>query len=69
MCAGGNIMEKTLTEATQLLQRLRSGWPCKEIGKNIFRVALSKKLMWRYLLEFLQKSPGNEERRNKASKD
>jgi hypothetical protein len=25
MCAGGNIMEKTLTEATQLLQRIREG--------------------------------------------
>jgi hypothetical protein len=25
MCAGGNIMEKTLTEATQLLQRISEG--------------------------------------------
>jgi hypothetical protein len=25
MCAGGNIMEKTLTEATQLLQRISKG--------------------------------------------
>jgi hypothetical protein len=38
-------MEKTLTKATQLLQRISEGWPCKEIGKNIFREALSKKLV------------------------
>jgi hypothetical protein len=57
MCAGGNIMEKILTEATQLLQRISDGWPCKEIGKNIFQEALSKKLVWRYLLEFEEKKP------------
>jgi hypothetical protein len=50
ICADGNIMEKTLTEATQLLQRISEGWPCKEIGKNIFREVLRKKLVWRYLL-------------------
>jgi hypothetical protein len=57
MCAGGNIMEKTLTEPTQLLQRISEGWPCKEIGKNIFQEALSKKHVWRYLLEFQEKKP------------
>jgi hypothetical protein len=34
MCAGGDLMEKTLTEAAQLLKKLVMRRPCEEIGKQ-----------------------------------
>jgi hypothetical protein len=37
MCAGGNIMEKTLTEAIQLLQRISEGvGHAKRLGRTYF---------------------------------
>jgi hypothetical protein len=37
MCAGGDLMEKTLTEAVQLLQKIRKQHPCEGIGKQDLR--------------------------------
>jgi hypothetical protein len=37
MCAGGDLMEKTLTEAAQLLQKISKAVPCEEIGKQDLR--------------------------------
>jgi hypothetical protein len=37
MCAGGDLMENTLTEAAKLLQKLVKRLPCKEIGKQDLR--------------------------------
>jgi hypothetical protein len=37
MCASGDLMEKTLTEAAQLLQKIANRWPREEIGKHDFR--------------------------------
>jgi hypothetical protein len=37
MCASGDLMEKTLTEAAQLLQKIAKRWPREEIGKHDFR--------------------------------
>jgi hypothetical protein len=37
MCATRDLMEKTLTEVAQLLQRLAKRRPCEEIGKQDFR--------------------------------
>jgi hypothetical protein len=34
MCVGGDLMEKTLTEAAQLLKKLVKRRPCEEIGKQ-----------------------------------
>jgi hypothetical protein len=34
MCVGGDLMEKTLTEAAKLLQRFAKQRPCEEIGKQ-----------------------------------
>jgi hypothetical protein len=34
MCAGGDLMEKTLTKAAQLLQKSSKARPCEEIGKQ-----------------------------------
>jgi hypothetical protein len=37
MCAGGDLMEKSLTEAAQLLQKISKAAPCEEIGKRDFQ--------------------------------
>jgi hypothetical protein len=37
MCAGGDLMEKTLTEAAQLYKNLVKPLPCEEIGKQDLR--------------------------------
>jgi hypothetical protein len=37
MCAGGDLMEKTLTEAVQFLQKIRKQHPCEGIGKQDLR--------------------------------
>jgi hypothetical protein len=34
MCSGGDLMEKILTEAAQLLQKIVKRLPCEEIGKQ-----------------------------------
>jgi hypothetical protein len=36
MCAGGDLMEKTLTEA-DIYKKLVKRWPCEEIGKQDLR--------------------------------
>ena len=55
MCAGGDLMEKTLTEAAQLLQKSARVRPCEEIGKNDVRQAPRKNLKCGCLLEFSEK--------------
>ena len=55
MCAGGDLMEKTLTEAAQLLQKISKGAACEEIGKNDVRQALRKNRKCGCLLEFSEK--------------
>jgi hypothetical protein len=37
MCAGGDLMEKTLTEAAQLLKNKQSGGHAKRLGNTTFR--------------------------------
>ena len=55
MCAGGDLMEKTLMEAAQLLKKSARVRPCEEIGKNDIRQAPRKNLKCGCLLEFLEK--------------
>jgi hypothetical protein len=42
MCAGGDLMEKTLMEAAQLLQKISKMGPCEEIGKQDLRESQNK---------------------------
>jgi hypothetical protein len=37
MCVGGDLMEKTLTEATELIKKSARWQVCEEIGKHDFR--------------------------------
>jgi hypothetical protein len=56
MCAGGDLMEITLTEATQLLQKLVEQRPCKQIGKQDLRKSQNT-IQGRSVLQFLKRQP------------
>ena len=55
MCAGGDLIEKTLMEATQLLQKISKGAAMRRDWKNDVRQAPRKNLKCGCLLEFLEK--------------
>jgi hypothetical protein len=35
VCAGGDLIDKTISGATQILQRISNGKKCNEIGKDV----------------------------------
>jgi hypothetical protein len=58
MCAGGDLMEKTLTEAAQLLQKkIVKRLPCEEIGKQDLRKSRNIIQRRRSVLIFLKRQP------------
>jgi hypothetical protein len=61
MCAGGDLMEKTLTEAAHFYKRLAKR-PCEEIGKHDFRESRDTIQVSRHVLNFQRGSPRRQER-------
>ena len=55
MCAGGDLMEKTLTEAPNSYKKLARVRPCEVIGKNDVWQAPRKNLKCGCLLKFSEK--------------
>jgi hypothetical protein len=55
MCAGGDLMDKTICEAAQILQRISNGKGRNEIGKDVVGRSKTTKASSRCLLKFLKK--------------
>jgi hypothetical protein len=59
MCAGGDLMERTLTEAAQLLQNIstaaatRRDWETRLAGESEYNSRMKK------CLKFLKRQPGS----------
>jgi hypothetical protein len=76
MCAGGNIMEKTLTEATKLLQRISEGVAMQRDWEELISGSVEQETCVEVLAGISRKeapkvkkrSLESEERRSKARK-
>jgi hypothetical protein len=67
MCAGGDLMEKTLTEAAQLLQKKLVKWlPYEEIGKQDLRESRNIIQGRRSVLNFLMSQPWKSQKRSQS---
>jgi hypothetical protein len=70
MCAGGNIMEKTLTKATQLLQRISEGVAMQRDWEEHISGSVEQETCVEVLDGISRKeAPESEERRSKARED
>jgi hypothetical protein len=54
MCAGGDIMDKKISEAAQILKRISNGQRTNEIGKDVVERSKTTKASPRCLLNFLK---------------
>jgi hypothetical protein len=55
MCAGGDLMDKMISEAAQILQRISNGKRTQRVGKDVVGRRKTTKASPRCLLKFLKK--------------
>jgi hypothetical protein len=68
MCVGGDLMEKTLTEAAQLLKKLVKRRPCEEIGKQDSLESQNTIHGWRHVLKFIKRQPQKSQKSSQSRK-
>jgi hypothetical protein len=68
VCAGGDVMDKTISEAAQILQRISNGKELNKIGKDVVRRRKTTKASPRCLLKFLKKMNQRSRKMNRPYK-
>jgi hypothetical protein len=68
MCAGGDLMEKTLTEAAQILQKISKAAAMRRDWKTILAEEPEYNLRKEKRAEFLKRQPRKSQKRNQSRK-